>query len=71
MEEKGDVDSRDREIKGGKWETTQIWKEITDWESRREKGSDNMSNCHRAEHMQTEPRKDTPSPKAPALPAFT
>lgn len=40
---------------------------ITDWESRREKGLDNMINCPRAEDIQTEPRKDTPSPKAPTL----
>lgn len=48
----------------------QLWEGITDWESRREKGLDNMINCHRAKDIQTEPSKDTPSPKAPTLPAF-
>lgn len=72
MGKKGDIDAKsERESKGGKWEEKQTWKGITDWESRREKGLDNMINCHRAEDIQTEPKKDTPNPKAPALPAFT
>lgn len=39
------------------------------WEGN--KGLDNMINCHRTEDMQTEPRKDTETPKAPALPSST
>lgn len=35
-----------REASGRK---TQIWKGIIDWESRREKGLDDVINCHRAQ----------------------